>query len=62
VGLPVSYAAAREVASLVFGVGPGDALSLAGTAGVLLAAGVAAAFLPARRAAGMEPLTVLRQD
>jgi ABC-type lipoprotein release transport system permease subunit len=32
------------------------------TAAVLAAVGVAAAMLPARKAAGVEPVSVLRQD
>ncbi len=61
-GLPVSYAAARQVASLLFGVKPLDAVTFVATAGVLGAIGVAAALVPARRAAALEPLSVLRQD
>jgi predicted permease len=62
VGLPAAYAAARQVAALLFGIRPADAVSFASTAAVLLAVGIAAAFLPAHKAAGLEPLTVLRQD
>jgi putative ABC transport system permease protein len=61
-GLPASYAAARQVASLLFGVQPFDALTFASTAVVLAVIGTAAAMLPARKAAGLEPLSVLRQD
>jgi predicted permease len=62
VGLPAAYAAASQVAALLFGIRPADVVSFASTAAVLLAVGTAAAFLPARRAAGLEPLDVLRQD
>jgi predicted permease len=61
-GIPASYAAARQVAALLFGIQPADAVSFAGTALVLLAVGTSAALLPARRAAGVDPLSVLRQD
>ena len=61
-GLPVSYAAARQVAALLFGVKPLDPATFAITAAVLGAIGVAAALIPARRAATLEPLSVLRQD
>jgi predicted lysophospholipase L1 biosynthesis ABC-type transport system permease subunit len=62
VGLPAAYAAARQVAALLFGIRPADAISFVITALVLLAIGLAAAFVPARRAARLEPLSVLRQD
>jgi predicted permease len=62
IGLPVSYAAARQIRALLFGIPVADALTFAGTAAVLAAIGVAAAFLPARKAANLEPLRVLRQD
>jgi ABC-type antimicrobial peptide transport system permease subunit len=61
-GLPASYAAARQVAALLFGVKPLDPFTFAITAAVLGAIGGAAALLPARRAATLQPLSVLRQD
>ena len=61
-GVPVSLAAARAVASLLFEVKAGDPFALAGTAGVLAAIGIAASFVPALRAASVEPLRVLRHD
>ena len=62
IGLPASYGAARQVHSLLFGVQPLDAVTLATTAVVLTAAAVSAALVPARRAATLDPLSVLRQD
>jgi predicted permease len=61
-GLPASYLAAKQVAALLFGVKPLDPATFAITAAVLGAIGVGAALLPARRAATLEPLSVLRQD
>jgi predicted permease len=61
-GMPCSVAAARAVASLLFEVKPGDPAAFFMTAGVLAVIGVAAAFLPARRAATLEPLRVLRHE
>lgn len=61
-GLPASYAAARQVAALLFGVKPFDSASFAVTTAVLAAIGTVAALVPARRAAALEPLSVLRQD
>ena len=62
VGLPASYVAAKQVGALLFGVRPMDLVTFAQTAVVLATIGVAAALLPARKAAGLEPLKVLRQD
>jgi ABC-type antimicrobial peptide transport system permease subunit len=62
IGLPVSLAAARTVASILFGIAPADPLAFLSTAGVLAAIGLAAAFVPARRAATLEPIQVLRHE
>jgi ABC-type lipoprotein release transport system permease subunit len=44
----------------VFGISPIDPLSIAAACGVLIVAAVGAAWVPARRAAGIDPLTALR--
>jgi predicted permease len=62
IGLPVSLAAARTVSSILFGIEPADPLAFLSTAAVLAAIGLAAAFLPARRAATLEPSQVLRHE
>jgi predicted permease len=62
VGLPFSFAAARAVGSILFGIRPAGPLAFVATSTVLLAIGLAAAFLPARRAAGMNPMQALRSE
>lgn len=62
IGLPVSIAAARQVASVLFGIRPADTSTYATTICVLLAIGAAAAFLPARRASRLDPSQVLRNE
>jgi putative ABC transport system permease protein len=62
VGLPASVFASRYVGSVLFDVKPGDTASFAGTAVVLVAVGVAAAFVPAHRSAGMDPMRALRHE
>jgi len=62
IGLPVSYVAARQVVSLLFGLKPADAVAFGVTTAALGLAGVAAALVPARRAAGLEPVSVLRTE
>jgi predicted permease len=61
-GLPVALAAARAVDSVLFGIQPADPLTFASTAAILAAVGLSAAFLPALRAAGLEPSQVLRHE
>jgi predicted permease len=61
-GLVLAAAAARLEASLVFGVRPLDALSLAGALGILAIAISAASWLPARRAASIDPMQALRTE
>jgi ABC-type antimicrobial peptide transport system permease subunit len=46
---------------LLFQVEPRDPATFAGAASVLVAVGLLAAWLPARRAAQLDPTTVLRE-
>jgi hypothetical protein len=62
VGLGLALAVARAEASLLFGVRPLDALSAATALGVLACAVTAAAWLPARRAAAVDPMQALRSE
>jgi ABC-type antimicrobial peptide transport system permease subunit len=61
VGLAGSWWAARFIAPLLFHVEARDPMVFSGTAAVLVAAGVLAAWVPARRAAKIDPATVLRE-
>ena len=60
VGLLAALAATRLMAALLFGVGATDAWTFAGVAAFMLGIAAAACFLPARRAVGLQPATVLR--
>jgi putative ABC transport system permease protein len=62
VGLAGSLWAARFVESLLFELQPRDPVTFAGAAAVLAAVGAIAAWLPARRAARIDPVTALRSD
>ncbi len=61
-GLLLSLAAARLLRTFLFGVHPHDTLTLITAPTLLLAVGLLAAFLPARRAAHLEPTTALRSE
>ena len=60
-GLAGSWWAARFIAPLLFQMEARDPMTFAGTAAVLVAVGVLAAWVPARRAARLDPATVLRE-
>jgi len=62
VGLPVAVLVARAADAMLWGIGPRD-VTLYGVAVALLAlGGLAGAYAPARRAAGLDPVDVLRHD
>ncbi len=62
VGLALSYGVAGLVRGLLFGVEPTDPLTLAAGAGVLVLSALSAAYLPARRAATVDPMVSLRHE
>ncbi|MEP7116927.1 MAG: ABC transporter permease [Acidobacteriota bacterium] len=59
-GLGVAVLLSRAMQSMFFQVGPYDPRAFAIVAGLLLVIGLAAAFVPARRAARVDPMTALR--
>ena len=61
-GLVVAFAAMRLLSSLLFGVSPHDPLIFGGVALILATAAVLACYIPARRAANMDPLAALRYE
>jgi predicted permease len=62
VGLALGLGASRLLGGLLFDVGPFDPLSLAGVVVLLLGAAFLAAWIPARRAAGVSPSAALRAE
>jgi predicted permease len=62
IGVALAMAAARLEAAVLFGVRPLDAFSLAGALCISAIAVAAAAWLPARRAASIEPMQALRTE
>ncbi len=61
-GAPLAWPLARLVSSLTFGLTPADPSIIALSTATLVVFGIAAAFVPARRAAGVEPMNALRND
>jgi len=62
VGLGGAAAAGRLLAVLLFGVSARDPLTFASVAAALALVAVLASYLPARRAARVDPMTALRED
>jgi ABC-type antimicrobial peptide transport system permease subunit len=62
IGGAVSFWTSRLVAALLFGLEPRDPATFAATAVVLAAVALLAGWLPARRAARIDPATVLRNE
>jgi predicted permease len=62
IGLPVALAASRLTEGLLFGLTANDPLTLALAVLVLIAIAALAGYLPARRAARVDPLVALRYE
>jgi len=62
IGVAAAAALTRFLTSLLFGVSPFDATVFAGTAAVLVATGMLASYLPARRASRTDPVKALRAE
>jgi ABC-type antimicrobial peptide transport system permease subunit len=60
IGVPCALAATRLLAQVLFGVEPGDPVTLTIAAGALLAIGLLGGGWPARRAMRTDPMVALR--
>jgi ABC-type antimicrobial peptide transport system permease subunit len=62
IGTALGLALGRWLKSLLFGVSSADALTLVGAIAVVLAAGLVATLIPARRASRVEIATIMREN
>jgi putative ABC transport system permease protein len=62
VGLGISVAGSMTLASFLFGVKPTDVATFTGGAAILCLVSLAASYIPARRAARLDPLVALRRE
>lgn len=61
-GLIGAFAVARAMGGLLFGLSPSDPITFIGVPLVLALVVMAATWLPARRAAQLQPMIALRSD
>jgi ABC-type antimicrobial peptide transport system permease subunit len=66
IGVPTALALARvashQIPGLLFGVGASDPVTIAAALLVLVVVAAAAGYVPARRAAGVDPIVALRSE
>ena len=61
-GVPVSLAASRAIRAGLFGVDPADPLTLISAVLIVIACLLAGSYMPARRAATIDPMVALRYE
>ncbi len=62
VGALIALWAGRAAASLLYGLQPHDAMSIAAATGLLAISALLASYAPAHRAASLEPMAALREE
>jgi predicted permease len=62
IGLPLALAATRQMASVLYGLGTVDPPTVIGSVLALSAVAALAGYLPARKAATVDPMTALRHE
>jgi len=62
IGLGASFVGSRLMSGLLYGIAATDATTFIAVGVVITTAALAAAYVPARRAARVDPLTAIRAD
>lgn len=62
IGLPIAAVGSRWIAAMLFGVSAEDPASFAISSAALLAVGMLAGYVPARRASRVDPMSALRNE
>jgi len=62
VGLAISFPLTRLIATLLYGVSPWDPITFCAVPIALMALAMIASYIPARRAAGVDPMVALRYE
>ena len=62
VGLPITFFVSHVIASMLFGIRPNDPVALGFAVLALCGVSLTAAFIPARRAAAVDPMIELRDE
>jgi ABC-type antimicrobial peptide transport system permease subunit len=62
VGVAASFALARMLTAFLYNTASSDAFTFAGVSGIMVFVALLAGYIPARRAASVDPLTALRVE
>jgi hypothetical protein len=62
IGVPLVFADGKWISSLLFGLQPADALTLASAIAQMFVDGVFASYIPARRAVRVNPMVALTYE
>jgi predicted permease len=61
-GVPLAIAFARLISNQLYGISPADPITIAGSASLLAGIALLASYIPARRAANVDPIVALRDE